>query len=130
MEHFSADELSPLIWAYVGDAVFELYIRTSFVTTRRGKLHEFHKITTSMVNAETQAEMLKKLMPFLNEKEKEIVNRGRNAKSKNIPKNVDPVTYRYSTAFETLLGYLYLTQQQDRLTQIMKKGLSFYQNMY
>lgn len=123
LKQFSVNELSPLVWAYVGDAVYELFVRTSFVVTRRSKLHELHKTTTRLVKAESQAKILRKLTPFLKEKEKEIVKRGRNARPKTTPQNVDAIIYRYSTGFEALLGYLYLTQREDRLVEIMSRAL-------
>jgi ribonuclease-3 family protein len=128
LKQFSVKELSPLVWAYVGDAVYELFVRTSFVVSQRSKLHELHKTTTSLVKAESQAEILRKLTPFLKEEEKEIVNRGRNTKSKTTPQNVDAITYRYSTGFEALLGYLYLTQQEDRLVEIISRALDVFKN--
>lgn len=113
--------LSPLTWAYVGDAVYELYIRTNLVNNTKLKPHKLHIESIKYVKAQAQAEILKKLMDYLTEDEKEIVRRARNAENHHLPKNADPQDYMYSTAFEGLIGFLYLTKQDDRLKEILEK---------
>lgn len=114
------NQMSPLTWAYVGDCVYELYIRTKLVDTTKLKPHELHIKSVKYVKAKAQAETLKKLETILTEKEKEIVRRGRNTQTHHIAKNASMQDYMYATAFEALIGYLYLTKQDDRLSEIMK----------
>lgn len=114
------NQMSPLTWAYVGDCVYELYIRTKLVDTTKLKPHELHIKSVKYVKAKAQAENLKKLETILTEEEKEIVRRGRNTQTHHIAKNASMQDYMYATAFEALIGYLYLTKQDDRLSEIMK----------
>ena len=114
------NQMSPLTWAYVGDCVYELYIRTKLVDTTRLKPHELHVKSVKYVKAQAQAETLKKLETILTEEEKEIVRRGRNTQTHHIAKNASVQDYMYATAFEALIGYLYLTKQDERLVEIMK----------
>lgn len=114
------NQMSPLTWAYVGDCVYELYIRTKLVDTTKLKPHELHIKSVKYVKAQAQAETLKKLETILTEEEKEIVRRGRNTQTHHIAKNASMQDYMYATAFEALIGYLYLTKQDDRLSEIMK----------
>lgn len=114
------NQMSPLTWAYVGDCVYELYIRTKLVDTTKLKPHELHIKSVKYVKAKAQAETLKKLETILTEEEKEIVRRGRNTQTHHIAKNASMQDYMYATAFEALIGYLYLTKQDDRLSAIMK----------
>ena len=112
--------LSPLTWAYVGDAVYELYIRTNLVNNTKLKPHKLHLESIKYVKAKAQAELLKKIEEILTEEEKDIVRRARNAENHHLPKNADPADYMYSTAFEGLIGYLYLTKKDGRLAEILK----------
>ena len=112
--------LSPLTWAYVGDCIYELYIRTDLVNKTKLKPHKLHIETIKYVKAKAQADILKRIEENLTEKELEIVRRGRNAENHHLPKNSDPADYMYSTAFEGLIGYLYLTKQDERLKEIFK----------
>lgn len=114
------NQMSPLTWAYVGDCVYELYIRTKLVDTTKLKPHELHIKSVKYVKAKAQAETLKKLETVLTEEEKEIVRRGRNTQTHHIAKNASMQDYMYATAFEALIGYLYLTKQDDRLFEMMK----------
>lgn len=111
--------LSPLTWAYVGDAVYELYIRTKLVNNTKLKPHKLHIESIKYVKAKAQAEILKVLENMLTEDEKDIVRRGRNSENHHLPKNADPADYMYATAFEALIGYLYLTKQDERLKDIL-----------
>lgn len=112
--------LSPLTWAYVGDCIYELYIRTDLINKTKLKPHKLHIETIKYVKAKAQADILKRIEKNLTEKELEIVRRGRNAENHHLPKNADPADYMYSTAFEGLIGYLYLTKQDERLKEIFK----------
>ena len=112
--------LPPLTWAYVSDCVYELYIRTKLVNETKLKPHALHIETIKHVKAQAQAETLKSIYNDLTEKEQEIVRRGRNAENHHLPKNANVQDYMYSTAFEALIGYLYLTKQEKRLKEILE----------
>jgi len=111
--------LSPVVLAYIGDAVFEIYIRQRLIAGSSRKPHELHRVATSYVCAAAQARLLQKWMPILTEEEADIVRRGRNTKSGQPPKNADPADYRHATALECLVGYLYYQGAKDRLEQLM-----------
>lgn len=113
--------LSPLTWAYIGDAIYELYIRTNLVNKTKLKPHKLHIESIKYVKAKAQAEILKRLMEELTEEEKDIVRRARNAENHHLPKNAGPEDYMYSTAFEGLVGYLYLSKRDERLKEILEK---------
>ena len=110
--------MPPLVWAYVGDCVYELYIRTKLVEETKLKPHSLHIKSIKYVKAKAQAEILKDIHENLTEKEQEIVRRGRNAQNHHLPKNANVQDYMYATAFEALVGYLYLTKQHNRLKEI------------
>ncbi len=112
--------LSPLTWAYVGDAIYELYIRTNLVNNTKLKPHKLHIESIKYVKAKAQADILKRIDGILTDEEKDIVRRARNAENHHLPKNADPADYMYSTAFEGLIGFLYLTKRDERLKEILK----------
>ena len=112
--------MSPLTWAYVGDAVYELFIRMNLVNTKKSKPHMLHIESIKYVKASAQSEILKRIYNDLTEEEKDIVRRGRNAENHHLPKNANVQEYMYATAYEALLGYLYLTKQTQRLQEILK----------
>ena len=113
--------MSPLVWAYVGDCVYELFIRMQLVNTTKLNPHKLHVEAIQYVKAQAQAEILAKLYDELTEEEKDIVRRGRNAENHHLPKNANATDYMYATAFEALIGYLYLTKQDTRLKDILEK---------
>ena len=113
--------MNPLIWAYVGDSVFELFIRNHLVQTTNLKPHNLHLNSIKYVKAKAQREILDKIKDTLNEEELEILRRARNVQNHHLPKNADPDDYMYATAFEGLIGYLYLCGEHDRLDMILKK---------
>ena len=119
-EKEEVDLMSPLVWAYIGDGVYELFIRMHFVNHTKLNAHKLHIETVQYVKAKAQAELLKKIQAELTEEEKEIVRRGRNAENHHLPKNTELADYRYATAFEALIGYLYLTKQDARLTAVLR----------
>lgn len=121
--------ISPLTWAYVGDAVYELFIRNYLVNTTNLKPHKLHIESIKYVKAKSQANILEKLDNFLTETEKEIVRRGRNTKNHHLPKNADVNDYMYSTAFEALIGYLYLNKEEKRLEEILEKCIELNINL-
>lgn len=112
--------LSPLVWAYVGDAVYELYIRTNLVNGSNAKPHKLHVESIKYVKAAAQAENLRKIDEILTEEEKDIVRRGRNVQNHHVAKNASVADYAHATAFEALIGFLYLTNQDERLHEILK----------
>ena len=116
--------MSPLTWAYVGDCVYELYIRTELINRTNLKPHKLHIESIKYVKAQAQAEFLKKIYDDLTEEEQEIIRRGRNAENHHLPKNCNIQDYMYATAFEALIGYLYLTKQNKRLREIFNKVFS------
>ena len=111
--------MSPLVWAYIGDSIYELYIRMHLVNNTKSKPHKLHIESIKYVKAKAQAEILQRIQDKLTDKEKEIVKRGRNAENHNLPKNATVQEYMYSTGFEALIGYLYLTKQDERLKEIL-----------
>ena len=115
------NQLSPLVWAYIGDCVYEVFIRTNLVNNSTAKPHRLHIETIKYVKAKAQAETLSKIYEELTEKEKDIVRRGRNAENHHLPKNANVQDYMYATAFEALIGYLYLMKDSDRISFLMKK---------
>lgn len=112
--------MSPLTWAYIGDSVYEMYIRMYLVSKSKMKPHKLHIEAIKYVKAKAQADILIKIEDKLTEPEKEIVKRGRNAENHHLPKNATVQDYMYSTGFEALIGYLYLTKQDERLEEILR----------
>lgn len=113
------NQLSPLVWAYIGDCIYEIFIRTHLVNNSNAKPHRLHIETIKYVKAKAQADTLAKIKECLTEKEKEIVRRGRNAENHHVAKNASVAEYSQATAFEALIGYLYLTKQDERLQEIL-----------
>ena len=111
--------MSPLTWAYIGDCVYELYVRQELINKTNLKPHKLHIEAINYVKASKQAEILKEIMDKLTEEEKDIVRRGRNSENHHLPKNASVEDYMYSTAFEALIGYLYLSRQDERLKEIL-----------
>ena len=111
--------LNPLTLAYLGDAVLEVYVRYHLIDVMGGKPHLLHRTATKYVSAKAQAHTLKAIDASLTEEEKWMVKRGRNTRSGSVPKNADVIEYRLSSGFECLIGYLYLTSQQERLDFLM-----------
>ena len=114
------DMLSPLVWAYVGDSVYEMFIRTKLVNISNAKPHKLHIESIKYVKAKAQADILKKIQEDLTEEEKNIVRRGRNTENHHVAKNASVQDYMYSTAFEALIGYLYLTNQEKRIKELVE----------
>ena len=115
---------SPLTLAYIGDAVFDLIIRSLVVDKCNTQANKLHQKTSAIVKAGTQATMILALEPLLTPEELEIYHRGRNAKSPTVAKNASVADYRKATGFEAVMGYLYLTDQFDRALELTKAGLS------
>lgn len=111
-------QISPPALAYLGDAVYELYVRSRYLLPPK-RSQMYHRLVVAQVRAEAQALHLRSLTPYLNNTELEIVRRGRNATTK-CPRRLDPEIYQQATSLETLIGYLYLTDS-SRLTQLLQK---------
>lgn len=112
-------ELPSLALAYIGDALFELQIRLYLLDKGSVKVNDLHRKASQLVKASSQANFLHRLDTMLNDEEKAVAKRGRNAKSGHVPRNAEVVDYRLSTGFEALLGYLYLSRQEERIGEIM-----------
>ena len=109
-------EISPSAWAYLGDAVYELYIRNYYLIPPKRSRY-YHQLVVAQVRAESQANQLNNLKPHLTSAELDILKRGRNA-ALSKPKRLNPEVYQEATSLETLIGYLYLTDPQ-RLNQLL-----------
>ena len=112
--------LNPVVLAYVGDAVLEMYVRQLVVSRPNLKPNDLHRAATKFVSAKAQAKALKEIEPTLTEQEADVVRRGRNAKSGGAPKNADVLEYRHSTGFESLLGFLHYKGDHERLAVILE----------
>lgn len=115
--------LNPIIWAYIGDAVYETFVRSYLITKGISKPNEIHKSSIKYVKAANQAKILKEIEGILTEEESDVVRRTRNAKVGHVPKNANIFDYKMATAFEGLIGFLYLTKRFDRLDEIIEKTL-------
>ncbi|MFA5675743.1 MAG: ribonuclease III domain-containing protein [Christensenellales bacterium] len=118
-------ELSPLLLAYIGDTVFDLYVRAYLVKNKMGRVNRLHKLSCTVVSAPAQAQAARLLLPMLTEREKEIFRLGRNAKSAP-PKNACPKDYSMATAIEAVIGYLYLTGDTGRTDELFSVLLTYF----
>ncbi|WP_237700174.1 Mini-ribonuclease 3 [Caldalkalibacillus thermarum] len=113
-----------LTLAYVGDAVYEVYVRVHLLELGKTQAYRLHQAATRYVSAKAQAKVLSCWLEenVLTEEELDIVRRGRNAKVRTVPKHTDLATYRLGTAFESLIGYLYLKQRIQRLETLIQQA--------
>lgn len=114
--------MQPAVLAFMGDAVFNLFIRERLIKKRKGTSHDLHIYATDYVKASSQAFISKNLHKLFTEEEAYIFRRGRNAKSTTVPKHAEIQDYKYATALEAVIGFLYLTQQHDRLRYLMEQA--------
>lgn len=114
---------SALSFAYIGDSVYDLIIRTMITTRGNTKPNKYHSRVIGYVNAAAQTRMMEKIKPYLNEEEKVMFRRGKNAKPASCAKNQTHHDYRIATGFETLIGYLYLTGKMERIMELVAIGL-------
>lgn len=123
--HFGGQEVptSPLVLAYVGDAVHELAVRTHLALQGDALVRSLHERAAAQVQAGAQAKVLQKLEPQLTDEERDLIRRARNTKAQ-VPRSATVFEYRYSTAFEALLGHLFLTGAWDRLLVILEAALA------
>ena len=117
----NADTTSPLTLAFVGDAVFSLYIREMLVCEANRPVGQLHKLSVNWVKAEAQSKGMRAILPLLTEKETEVFKRGRNAHTSHTPKNQSGCDYHYATGFEALVGYLYLKDETERLNLLLNE---------
>jgi len=115
--------LNPLVLAYIGDTIYDLFVRSLLIFRFDQSVHQLHMKAIHFVKAKAQSDTLHRILNQLTEEEKQIFRRGRNAKSGNIPKNADVGEYHTATGFEAVLGYLYLTGNDARLMEILKMTL-------
>lgn len=128
-EHFPLTEkelrgYSSLGLAYIGDCIFELFVRTMVVTKGNDQANHYHQKTIGYVNAAAQTEMMEIIKPLLTDEEKAVFRRGKNAKSLSPAKNQSSHDYHIATGFEALMGYLYLSGQMERLEELIRICLS------
>ena len=110
--------------AYIGDVVYELAIRKHVIENSHEQVNKLHKKTVKYVSAKAQAKIVENIYDILNDEEKDIIRRGRNAEANTVPKNTDVITYKIATGFEALIGYLYLKEESQRLEEILLKSIS------
>lgn len=123
IERRDAKEFSPLVLAYIGDAVYELIIRSILVSGGNRPVNKLNKDATSLVKAGAQAQIIKLITPELSEEEFIIFKRGRNSSPHTMAKNASMSDYKHATGFESLIGYLYLNNQFERALWLVRKGL-------
>lgn len=121
----SPQEMPALALAYLGDAVWELFVRQHLLALGELKPNRLQKTSVYYVKAKSQADIVHFLASNLTEEEAGVVRRGRNAKSGTVPKHADVIDYRHSTGFESLLGYLFLQRQHERLRDLAEKAIEF-----
>ena len=116
-------QLNTTALAYMGDAVYEQFIRERILTKGGTDVNKLHRISTMYVSAPAQAKIIKSIFDDLTEEEQKLVKRARNRKYHTKAKNADPVTYKWATALEALIGYLYLSGDKQRLAEICEKAV-------
>ena len=112
--------LSPLVLAFVGDAVQTLFVRTDLVLNTTLQTNELHKLTSEKVKAVSQAKQIDKLLDVFTDEELAIYKRGRNSSPNTIAKNASVAEYKKASGLEAVIGYLYLTGEHDRLNNLLK----------
>lgn len=127
LEEINITDYSPLTLAYIGDGIYEVIVRTVIVDEANRQVNKIHKSASNLVKAETQAKMIHYIMDALSEEEVKIYKRGRNAKAVTRAKNASMSDYRTATGFEALMGWLYLTGQSERMMELIKKCIVWFQ---
>lgn len=116
-----ARQLNPVVLAFVGDAVYSLYVRARLVATGEGRASEFQRAASKVVSAKGQSDFLNGILPLFTEEEEEIFRRGRNAKKATKSKSASAAEYNRSTGFEAVLGYLHLTGDRARIEELLSQ---------
>lgn len=117
-------QLAPLSLAYMGDTVYDLFVRTMLLKTTTLTVHGLHQRSAKLVCAKAQAAAFRRIEPMLNEKELSVFRRGRNSHIGTVPKSASIMDYRTATGLEALIGFLYLSNENERLNEIMRLILS------
>ena len=115
---------NPLALAYIGDTVYDLFIRTKVLEQGNRHVTQMHKTAVSFVNAHSQCVSIRAIEDILTEEELRILKWGRNAKSNTVPKNADLMDYRHATGLEALFGYLYLQGKKERIVELFQLGMA------
>lgn len=123
LEPVDANSYSPLVLAYIGDAVYELIIRSRVVNQGSMQVNKMHKRSAGLVKAGTQAALIRAIEDLLTAEEHAVYKRGRNAKSVTTAKNASVIDYRTATGLEALAGWLFLKERYDRLVYLVSQGL-------
>lgn len=118
-------QISALGLAYIGDAVYEVYVRSCVLEKGNTAVNKLHKESTGYVSARAQSRIIHAIMPNLTEEETAVYKRGRNAHSNTSAKNADIVDYRHATGFEALIGYLFIAGRYDRINEIVGLAIEF-----
>lgn len=114
---------SPLGLAYIGDAIYELIVRTIVISDGNMSVNRYHKKSSSMVKASAQTRVFEKIEGLLSEEEIAVYKRGRNSKSGTVAKHASMMDYRKATGVEALMGYLYLAGRMERIVELLGVGL-------
>lgn len=114
---------NPLVLAFIGDAVYEQYVRLAVIHKMKGNMNQLHRQATRYVRATAQAFVVKNLESFLTESELDLIRRGRNQKGHTAPKNTQTMDYRLATGFESLIGYLSLKGNAQRVEEVVAKAI-------
>ena len=122
--------MQPLALAFLGDAVYEIYVREYVMAKGYRTVNSMHKEAIKFVRAKSQCAAVKRILPELEEEEASVVRRGRNANPHTVPKNADVEDYRYATALESLFGYLELTGRKTRLEELVDKVIAVIEEEY
>lgn len=128
IERKEATEFSPLVLAYIGDAVYELIVRSILVSMGNRPVNKLNKDATSLVKAGAQSEIVKLISDKLSEEEYTVFKRGRNSSPHTMAKNASMSDYKYATGFEALIGFLYLDNRCERALELVKLGIDLYLN--
>ena len=118
-----SEKIRPLALAYLGDTIFDLYVRSILVMTRPIGPKDMHIAASGIVNAASQARIVKLMLPVLTEEEMAVYKAARNQKPQSLPKNMSPVDYKLATGLEALLGHLFITGQDKRLMELLEMSV-------
>jgi ribonuclease-3 family protein len=123
LKEMKPNQYSALVLAYIGDAVYEVVIRTMVISNGNAPVNKLHKSSREYVKASGQAKIYHKISDMLTEEEMSAFKRGRNAKSGSVPRNANIGEYRIATGLEALIGYLYIKNDYKRIIEIISEGV-------
>lgn len=124
MEYQNIAYMNTTVLAFLGDSVYETYVRNHVIRKGQTNADLLHRAAVRFVRADAQASALKAMIDELSEEEQSLVKRARNKKISTKPKNADPVIYKWATAFEALIGFLYLSENHNRMEDIIHKAIT------